>query len=196
MENEQEHTEQVEETEDAQEEQENITYTQSEVDRQISKAVENALEKNRAKWEEEKQEQIEKERNEAAEYAKLTQKEKEEADYKKRLEELEKRERELNNRQLASQIESDLRENNLPVAFTDSLLAIQDNEKIKEAISDIKKEFVDAINTQVKDALRQDTPKASHTKVEEPKNITNYSVSELIKLKKENPELYNSLERQ
>lgn len=196
MENEQEHTEQVEETEDAQEEQENITYTQSEVDRQISKAVENALEKNRAKWEKEKQEQIEKERNEAAEYAKLTQKEKEEADYKKRLEELEKRERELNNRQLASQIESDLRENNLPVAFTDSLLAIQDNEKIKEAISDIKKEFVDAINTQVKDALRQDTPKASHTKVEEPKNITNYSVSELIKLKKENPELYNSLERQ
>ena len=196
MENNQEQTEQVEETEDAQEEQENITYTQSEVDRQISKAVENALEKNRAKWEKEKQEQIEKERNEAAEYAKLTQKEKEEADYKKRLEELEKRERELNNRQLASQIESDLRENNLPVAFTDSLLAIQDNEKIKEAISDIKKEFVDAINTQVKDALRQDTPKASHTKVEEPKNITNYSVSELIKLKKENPELYNSLERQ
>lgn len=154
-------SEQVETTENTQEEkQDNATYSQSEVDRQISKAVESALKKQRSKWEEEKEQEIEKAKNEAVEYAKMTQKEKEEAEFKKRLEQLEDREKELNNRELLSQIESDLKENELPASFAQSLLAIQDNEKIKEAITGIKKEFDEAVNAQVKEKLRQDTPEA------------------------------------
>lgn len=154
--------EEVETTENTQnEEQENATFTQSEVDSQISKAVESALKKRESKMQEELEKRIEKERNEAAEYAKLTQKEQEEADYKKRKEELEKREQELNNRELKSQVESDLKENNLPLTFADTLISVQDNEKIKGKIADIKTEFDEAVNAQVKEALRQETPTQS-----------------------------------
>jgi len=134
------------------------TFTQSEVDSQISKAVDKALKNQQSKLEEQMQEKIEQERNEAAEYAKLTQKEKEEADYNKRLEALEKREKELNDRQLLNQIESDLKENSLPTSFAQSLLTIQDNGKIKDAITNIKEEFDSAVNEQVNSRLRQDTP--------------------------------------
>ena len=150
------------ETEQTQE----VTYTQSEVDSRISKAVESALEKREAKLQKELETRIEKERNEAAEYAKLTEKEKQEADLKKRLEALEQREKELNNQQLLNQIQSDLRENNLPLSFAESLLTIQDNEKIKESIATIKQEFDNAINEQVKSALRQETPGVGNQAIE------------------------------
>ena len=147
-------------------EQDNTTFTQAEVDRQISKAVESALSKREAKMKEEMEQRIEQERNEAAEYAKLTQKEQEEAEFNKRLEELEKREQELNNQQLLNQIESDLKENNLPTSFSETLLSLQDNEKIKGKIVEIKEEFDAAVNEQVKEALRQDTPGQSTTEKE------------------------------
>src|SRR5690625_73308 len=154
-------------TENTQEEkQDNATFTQSEVDRQISKAVESAISKQRAKWEQEKQEEIEKAKSEAEEYAKLTQKEKEEAELTKRLEELEKREKELNNRELLGQIQSDLKENNLPAELADTLLNLQDNGKIKAKIGDIKKHIDDTVNAQVKEALRQETPTQSTREVE------------------------------
>lgn len=154
--------EEVEMTENQQtNEQENTTYTQSEVDRQISKAVESALSKRESKLQKELEERIEKERQDAAEYAKLTEKERAEADYQKRLEELEAREKEINNRQLLGQIESDLKENELPTSLAETLLTIQDNEKIKSKIVDIKKEIDDAVNAKVKEALRQDTPSQS-----------------------------------
>ncbi|WP_200411299.1 capsid assembly scaffolding protein Gp46 family protein [Virgibacillus salexigens] len=136
------------------------TFTQSEVDSKISRAVDSALKKQQEKLEKQKQDEIEKAKQDAAEYAKLTQKEKEEADYKKRAEALEKRERELNNRQLLSEIESDLKENELPIAFAESLLSMQDNEKIKVSITAIKKQFDEAVNQAVKEKLRQDTPTA------------------------------------
>src|SRR5690625_3877251 len=104
------------------EKQDNATFTQSEVDRQISKAVESALSRREAKLEEEYAEKIEKERQDAIQYAKLTQKEQEEAEFNKRMEELEQREKELNDRQLLNQIESDLKENNLPTSFSETLL--------------------------------------------------------------------------
>ena len=151
-------SQQEETQETTEEQQEEPTYSQSDVDRQISKAVDSALKKQRAKWEEEKQQEIEKAKNEAEEYAKMSQKEKEEAEIKKRLEEIKKREQELNNRQLLAEIETDLKDNNLPSSFAEALLSIQDNEKIKQAITGIKKDFDEAVNAQVKEALRQDTP--------------------------------------
>lgn len=134
------------------------TFTQSELDSQISKAVDSALKKQESKLEKQKQEELDKAKAEAAEYAKMTQKEKEDAERQKREEELNKRERELNDKELLSQIEFDLKENGLPDAFAPSLLSIQDNEKIKEGITDIKKQFDSAVNDKVKEALRQETP--------------------------------------
>ena len=147
------------------ESQENTSFTRSEVDSQISKAVDSALKRREAKMQEELEKRIEKERNEAAEYAKLTEKERQEADLNKRLEDLEKREKELNKLQLRSQVEQDLKEHNLPTGLAETLVHTNDNEKIKESIADIKQWLDDAVNEQVKSKLRQDTPSASTKEV-------------------------------
>ena len=158
-------TENVETTENQNEEtQDNTTFTQSDVDSQISKAVDKALKNQQKKLEQEKQQAIDDAKKDAEAYAKMTAKEKEDAEYNKRLKQLEDRERELNNKQLLSEIETDLKDNQLPVAFAQSLLAIQDNEKIKEAVTGIKKEFDEAVNNAVKEALRQDPPETGNTR--------------------------------
>jgi hypothetical protein len=95
----------------------------------------------------------------------MTQKEREDAEYKKRLEALDKREHELNTKQLRSEVETDLKAEGLPAAFADSLIKLEDNEKIKEAVSSIKKEFDAAVNNAVKEKLRQDPPETGGSKL-------------------------------
>lgn len=141
------------------------TFTQSELDSQISKSVDSALKKQQVKFEKDKQDALDKAKKDAVEYAKLSKEQQEDADYQKRIKALEDRESDLNNRQLLSEIESDLKENELPTSFAQALLSIQDNEQIKESITDIKKQFDDAVNAKVMESLRQDTPKAGGGRV-------------------------------
>lgn len=141
---------------------EDVTLTQEELDKKIEaeadRKLAKALDKKQAEWDAKLEKKLAEERKSAEEYAKLTAKEKEDADYKKRLSELDKREQELNSKQLLSQIETDLKESNLPVSFATSLLSIGKSEQIKEAITGIKKDFDAAVAEQVKVALRQETP--------------------------------------
>src|SRR5699024_2872088 len=119
---------------------------EAESDRKLA----SALEKKKREWEQQLEKKIQDARKDAEEYAKMTQQERQEADYKKRLKKLEERERELNNRELLVQIESDLEEKELPKAFAKSLLTVQDNEKIKESIGEIKQAVDNAVNERVK----------------------------------------------
>lgn len=139
-----------------------VTLSQAELDKKIEaeadRKLAKALEKKQAEWNEKLEERLKEERKSAEEYAKMTAKEKEDAEYQKRVEKLEAREKEINNRELLSQIESDLKENDLPTTFAQSLLSIGDNEKIKESITGIKKDFDAAVAEKVKEALRQETP--------------------------------------
>ncbi|WP_139376891.1 DUF4355 domain-containing protein [Halobacillus salinus] len=139
------------------------TFSQSDVDSAIGKAVDKALKNQAAKLEKEKLQAIEDAKKDAANYAKMTQKEKEEADYQNRVKDLENRERELNLKQLRSEVESDLKEEGLPVEFANSLVSMDDNEKIKESIASIKKTFDKAVNDAVKEKLRQDPPEGSQS---------------------------------
>lgn len=143
---------------------EDITLTQAELDKKIEaeadRKLAKALEKKQAEWQTQLDEKLAAERKTAEEYAKMTAKEKEDAAYKSRLSELEKREQELNKRQLLTQVEADLKDNSLPVSFASSLLTVGDNEQIKEAINAIKKDFDEAVNEAVKGKLRQETPPA------------------------------------
>ncbi|KGX88007.1 DUF4355 domain-containing protein [Pontibacillus litoralis] len=139
------------------------TFTQSEVDSKISKAVESALKKQQEKFEKQKQDEINKAKQDAAEYAKMTAQEKQQADYEKRMKQLEQRERELNQKQLHSEIVTDLKEDGLPTEFAESLIHLGDNEKIKDSISNIKKVFDEAVNNAVKEKLRQDPPERSQS---------------------------------
>ncbi|MDW4355191.1 capsid assembly scaffolding protein Gp46 family protein [Staphylococcus cohnii] len=133
-------------------------YSQSEVDSAVSKAVEKYKSKLEKQHQQELEEAKEQARKDAESYAKLTEKEKRDKELEKRENQLKERERELNLRHLKSDVEADLRENNLPTTFAESLILIEDNEKIKETIQSIKKDFDLAVKEQVKEATRQNTP--------------------------------------
>src|SRR5699024_12558801 len=81
--------------------------------------------------------------------------------YKYCIKELEKRDQNINNRKMLNQIESELKDNSLPIELDDTLLSLQDNEKIKTRINDIKSYVDELVNGRVKEALRQETPNAS-----------------------------------
>lgn len=129
------------------------------VEAESDRKLASALAKKQVEWDAQLDEKLKAERKSAEEYAKLTAKEKDDADYKKRVSDLEKRENELNSRQLLTQVEADLKDNGLPVSFAATLTTVGDNEQIKKAIADIKSDFDNAVNDAVKEALRQDTPK-------------------------------------
>lgn len=135
------------------------TFTQSEVDSQISKAVEKAL-NNRDK---EVEKRIKEERKEAERLAKLTEKDREKEELTQREKELEKRAAELERKELLSDAESTLRDKNLPTSFSEVLLG-DDAEKTLENINKFKETFDSAVNEAVKEKLRQDTPPSGEGK--------------------------------
>ena len=156
------------------------TFTQSDVDSAVSKAVDKALKNQAAKLEKEKQQAIEDAKKDAAAYSKMTKQQQQDADYQKRMEKLENRERELNLKQLRTEVEGDLKEEGLPTDFAESLITLEDNEKIKESITSIKKTFDDAVNVAVKEKLRQDPP-ASGQSFRENQSGGNKSKAEMAK---------------
>ncbi|MGP4061502.1 DUF4355 domain-containing protein [Halobacillus sp. H74] len=160
--------------------QDDQTFTKSDVDSAISKAVNTALKNQAAKLEKEKQQAIEDAKKDAAAYSKMTKQQQQDADYQKRMEKLENRERELNLKQLRTEVEGDLKEEGLPPDFAESLVAMDDNEKIKESISHIKKTFDEAVNNAVKEKLRQDPPQGGQS-FKERKSAGNKSRAEMAK---------------
>jgi Domain of unknown function (DUF4355) len=141
---------------------------EAESDRKLAKA----LEKKQKEWEAQLDQRVADAKKDAEQYAKMTQKEREDAEYKKRLEALDRRERELNTKQLRSEVETDLKDEGLPAAFADSLIKLEDNEKIKEAVSSIKEEFDAAVNNAVKEKLRQDPPETGGSKINNSSHTT------------------------
>lgn len=146
-------TEKVEEESNTEE-----SFSQSQVDSQVSKAVDKALSKAKSKWEQEQSSAIEKAKNDAAEYAKLTESQKQEADFKKKQDELAAQEAAFNSKRLLVEVKEDLQKEGLPISFAESLIGIGDNEKIKNAITGIKKEWDSQIAEKLKESARQSIP--------------------------------------
>lgn len=159
---EEENNEQVEQNEEVQEEQE-VSYSQSDVDSQISKAVDKALKNQQAKLEKQKQKEIEDAKAEAEEYAKMSAKEKQEKEFANKLEKFEEEKRAFNKQKLKSQVEDDLKDNGLPADFAGALVNLEDNEEIKERINSLKKSFDEAIENAVNERLKGDTPQVGNT---------------------------------
>ncbi|WP_073504368.1 DUF4355 domain-containing protein [Staphylococcus succinus] len=134
------------------------TFTSSEVDSKVSKAVEKALQKKEQKHQKELEDAKAEARKQAESYAKLTEKEKYEKGLSDREKMLADKERELNLRHLKADVETDLKDNELPAEFAETLITLEDNEKIKESIQGIKKQFDAAVQEQVKEVTRQGTP--------------------------------------
>lgn len=134
------------------------TYTKNEVDSAISKAVDSALKKRERKHQQELEYAREEARKKAESYAKLTEKEKRDKEIEEREQALAEKEKEFKLRELKSDVESDLKEKGLPTSFSTSLIHLEDVEKINEAVKEIKADFDNAVQEQVKEATRQSTP--------------------------------------
>ena len=151
--------ENVEITENTQEEeQENTTFTRSDVDREVSKAVQSALDKREAKHKEEMQKAIEDAIAEKERLSKLSEKERQEEQLTQREKEIAEREAEIARKELKADAITDLNEKGLPSEFADILLG-DDAETTLENINTFKIAFDSAVNAAVKEKLRQDTPK-------------------------------------
>jgi len=145
--------------------QEQETYTRSEVDSQISKAVETALSKRERKHQQELEDAREEAKKEAESYAKLTEKEKKDKEIEKREQALAEKEKEFRLRELKADVENDLKDKGLPTSFAESLIHLEDNEQINEVVNAIKEDFDRAVQEQVKEATRQSTPSGQQSDV-------------------------------
>lgn len=134
------------------------TYTKNEVDSAISKAVDSALKKRERKHQQELEYAREEARKKAESYAKLTEKEKRDKEIEEREQALAEKEKEFKLRELKSDVESDLKEKGLPTSFAESLIHLEDVEKINEVVKEIKADFDNAVQEQVKEVTRQSTP--------------------------------------
>ena len=134
------------------------TYTKNEVDSAISKAVDSALKKRERKHQQELENAREEARKKAESYAKLTEKEKRDKEIEEREQALAEKEKEFKLRELKSDVESDLKEKGLPTSFAESLIHLEDVEKINEVVKEIKSDFDNAVQEQVKEVTRQSTP--------------------------------------
>lgn len=151
--------ENVETTENTQEEeQENTTFTRSDVDREVSKAVQSALDKREAKHKEEMQKAIDDAIAEKERLSKLSEKEREQEQLTQREKDIAKREAEIARKELKADAIADLNEKGLPSEFADILLG-EDAETTLENINTFKTAFDSAVNAAVKEKLRQDIPK-------------------------------------
>lgn len=134
------------------------TYTKNEVDSAISKAVDSALKKRERKHQQDLEQAREEARKKAESYAKLTEKEKRDKEMEEREQALIEKEKEFKLRELKSDVESDLKEKKLPTSFAASLIHLEDVEKINEVVKEIKADFDNAVQEQVKEVTRQSTP--------------------------------------
>lgn len=126
----------------------------SEADKRTSKALETA----KAKWEADQAKALENAKAEGQRLAKLSSDEKQKEEVDQRIANIEKREKELNLRELKSATVSMLNDNGLSADLADSLVALGDADKIKSAADTLKKSLDETVNQRVNESLRDDPP--------------------------------------
>ena len=134
-------------------------YTQAQLDSEADKRVAKALETNKAKWQAEQAKALEDAKSEGARLAKMTEDEKSKEVEKQRQAALDKREAELNQRELSTSTKSLLVDKGLPSELADSLVAFGDADKIKSAVETLGKTIQETVNKQVEAKLQTDPPK-------------------------------------
>lgn len=135
------------------------TYTQAQLDSEADKRAAKALETAKAKWQTEQAKALEDAKSEGARLAKMSADEKAQELEKQRQTALDKREAELNQRELSTSTKSLLVDKGLPTDFAGSLVALGDADKIKAAVENIQKTIQETVNKQVEAKLQTDPPK-------------------------------------
>lgn len=158
-------------------------FTRSEIAKMI------AAEK--SKWEKEYQEKIEKERNEAARLAKLSEEERQKALIQKERDELEQEKTQFRKQQLIVEKGKQLQELGIPSHLANRI----QGETAEEAMEDVKAfkaEWEKALQKAVDEALRNsvDKPLSTSNNTQPKLDLTKITYEELLNLKNTNPEAY------
>lgn len=111
------------------------------------------------KWQKEHEADVEEAKNEAAKLARMSAKEREEAENKKKLDDIAKREANLNRRELEVATKTELVNSDLPESFLDVVIG-KDAESTKENIKKVKELFDKEVQAEVTNRLKTDLPKA------------------------------------
>ena len=130
---------------------------QAEFDKRVREAVSAAVSDERKKWKSITDSKL----SEAEKLTKMTKEEKAEYLREKERQEFEAEKAEFEREKLLVEVKKELQEQVLPAAFADALVTISDAEKIKAAISEIKKAWDEGITEAVKAKARQTTPTES-----------------------------------
>lgn len=174
------------------------TYTQDEVDALLQSngdtRVSEALKTAKAKWEKDKQKELEKAKSEATELAKLTEEERLQKEFQEEREKFENDKKKFESERLEMLATKELAKAGLNPEFAKFLVA--DNEENSSAnITAFKEMWGKSLESAVKEQLKGDTPPAideSKTK-ENPFSKKHFNLTEQAKLFSENPELYKQL---
>ena len=127
---------------------------QAEFDKRVQDAVNRAVNNARTQWKSMTDDKV----SEAEKLAKMTKEEWAEYLQQKEREDFEAEKAAFEREKLLVEIKKELQTQTLPIAFADSLVNISDAEKIKDAISGIKKTWDAEIAEAVKAKARQTTP--------------------------------------
>lgn len=115
----------------------------------------------KTKWQKEHEADVEEAKNEAAKLAKMSAKEREDAENKKKLDDIAKREANLNRRELEVATKTELVNSDLPESFLDVVIG-KDAESTKENIKKVKELFDKEVQAEVTNRLKTDLPKAGN----------------------------------
>ena len=150
--------------EDEEDVQKQKTFTQSELDSAISKAIESNSKKLAKKYESLLEKAKEQALEEGETLASLSEKEKEMKKLEAREKLVAEKEAKLLKMERLSTIKSNLLEAKLPEKFADILVLESDDEKVLETIEGLSKEFEEIVKTRVAESLNQPTPKGDKSK--------------------------------
>lgn len=179
-----------------------VTFTQADVDRMIAEATKNMLSQDKVNEIVEKRlakekAKAEKERTQAEELAKLSAEERKakefeiqmaekQAEYDKQMEEFNKMKIEFERTQLLSQVQKELNERNLPIGCSEMLLG-KDVETTMANINEFEKAFNDSLQQNIDKKLKSSSsPKIELKGEEKGKDPSKMSLSEFIEYQNRN----------
>ncbi|QDJ58478.1 DUF4355 domain-containing protein [Weissella hellenica] len=172
------------------------TLTQSELDSLMDKHAAKALEKQKADFENKLNDALEKGKSEGERLAQMSAEQKAQEEAKQRLEELEKKENELNQRELKVTVASTLKERELPTDLADYLVELGDADKISNVVDGLQQAVQQGINDGITQRLRQKSPQNGATQFGDDIDKKEFDVmtaAERATLFAQNKELFNKL---
>lgn len=169
------------------------TYTEEELQKIADKRVTEAIKKREEKLRAEMQEQIEKERKEAEELAKLSEKEKADRLFAQQREEFEKQKLEFEKAKLELEATKILDERKIPARFVKYVVA-DTAENTMANIESFEKEWKEAIQAEIELRLKGKTPqKGDSTGIYNPWSKETFNLTEQGKIMQDNPALAQQL---